>query len=80
MRVLFWTEQARADLAAIRAFIGQDSPHYAAVIIARLITATGRLVAFPESGRTVPHGASCFAAFSDGTLTEAQPRRTIGGL
>lgn len=54
MRVILWTEQARADLAAIRAFISQDSPHYASVIIARLIAATDRLVPFPESGRTVP--------------------------
>ena len=54
MRVLLWTEQARADLAAIRAFISQDSPHYASVIIARLIVATDRLVPFPASGRTVP--------------------------
>ena len=54
MRALLWTEQARADLAAIRAFISQDSPHYASVIIARLIAATDRLVTFPESGRTVP--------------------------
>ena len=54
MRVLLWTEQARADLAAIRAFISQDSRHYASVIIARLIAATDRLAPFPESGRTVP--------------------------
>ena len=54
MRGLFWTVQARADLAAISAFISQDSPHYASVIIARLIAATDRLVPFPESGRTVP--------------------------
>ena len=54
MRVLLWTLQARADLAAISVFISQDSPHYASVIIARLIAATDRLVPFPESGRTVP--------------------------
>ena len=54
MRALLWTEQARADLAAIRAFISQDSPHYASVIIARLIAATDRLAPFPASGRTVP--------------------------
>ena len=54
MRVLFWTEQARADLTAIRAFINQDSPHYSSVVIARLIAATDRLAPFPESGRTVP--------------------------
>jgi toxin ParE1/3/4 len=41
-------------LAAIQAFITQDSPHYAAVVISRLIAATDRLARFPESGRTVP--------------------------
>ena len=54
MRTVLWTEQARADLAAIRAFISQDSPHYASVIISRLIAATDRLGPFPESGRAVP--------------------------
>ena len=54
MRVVLWTQQARADLAAIRAFVSQDSPHYASVIISRLISATDRLILFPESGRAVP--------------------------
>ena len=54
MRVVLWTEQARGDLAAIRAFISQDSPHDASVIVSRLISATDRLVPFPESGRAVP--------------------------
>lgn len=54
MRIVLWTEQARADLAAIRAFISQDSPHYASVIVSRIIAATDRLVPFPESGRAVP--------------------------
>ncbi len=58
MRVLFWTKQAQADLAAVSAFISQDSPHYAHVIIARLIAATDRLVPFPESGRAVPEFAN----------------------
>jgi len=53
VRVVLWTKQAQADLAAIRAFISQDSPHYASVIISRLIAATDRLVPFPESGRPV---------------------------
>lgn len=57
MRVVFWTAQARADLAAIRAFINQDSPHYASVVVSRLISATDRLVPFPESGRPVPEFA-----------------------
>ena len=54
MRVVLWTKQAQADLAAIRAFIRQDSPHYASVVVSRLIAATDRLVPFPESGRAVP--------------------------
>lgn len=54
MRQVLWTKQAQADLAAIRAFISQDSPHYASVIVARLIAATDRLIPFPESGRIVP--------------------------
>jgi len=54
VRVILWTHQARADLAAIQAFISQDSPHYGSVIISRLIAATDRLVQFPESGRSVP--------------------------
>ncbi len=54
MRVVFWTKQAQADLAAIRAFISQDSPHYASVVVSRLIAATDRLAPFPESGRAVP--------------------------
>ena len=54
MREVFWTEQAVSDLAAIRAFISQDSRHYASVVVTQLIGATDRLVTFPESGRTVP--------------------------
>jgi addiction module RelE/StbE family toxin len=49
-----WTDQAIGDLAAIRAFIRQDSPHYASVIVARLIRAVDRLKDFPKSGRVVP--------------------------
>jgi addiction module RelE/StbE family toxin len=49
-----WTDQAMADLAAIRAFIEQDSPHYASVVVARLIRAVDQLKHFPQSGRVVP--------------------------
>jgi toxin ParE1/3/4 len=49
-----WTDQAVADLAAIRAFIEQDSPHYASVVVARLIRAVERLKDFPQSARVVP--------------------------
>jgi toxin ParE1/3/4 len=60
VRVVLWTHQARSDLAAIRAFISQDSPHYASVVISRLIAATERLVEFPESGRAVPEFEDAF--------------------
>jgi len=33
VRVVLWTKQAQADLAAIRAFISQDSPYYASVVV-----------------------------------------------
>jgi len=54
VRIVLWTNQARSDLAAIRAFITQDSPHYASVVVAQIIAATDRLITFPESGRAVP--------------------------
>lgn len=54
MRSILWTHRARADLAAIRAFISRDSAHYADVMVGRIIGATERLSEFPESGRRVP--------------------------
>ena len=49
-----WTDQAIADLEAIRVFIEQDSPHYASVVVARLMQTVDRLKDFPQSGRVVP--------------------------
>jgi plasmid stabilization system protein ParE len=49
-----WTERPQADLAAIRAFVEMDSPHYADVIVRRLLHAVDRLQYFPQSGRVVP--------------------------
>lgn len=46
MKIIRWTPRPRADLAAIRAFIDEDSPHYAAVVLSRLIAATERLAVF----------------------------------
>lgn len=54
MRQIFWTVQAQADLAAIHAFISQDSARYADVTIRQLIAAADQLTTFPESGRAVP--------------------------
>ena len=49
-----WTEQAVADLQAIRQFIERDSPRYGRLVAERLFNATTRLEAFPRSGRVVP--------------------------
>jgi toxin ParE1/3/4 len=54
VRFILWTHQARTDLAAILAFISQDSPHYASLVVSRIIAATDRLIPFPNSGRAVP--------------------------
>lgn len=52
-----WTEQAVADLEAIKAFISQESPAYALAVVRRLYDAVGQLAPFPDSGRIVPeHG------------------------
>jgi plasmid stabilization system protein ParE len=52
-----WTEQATANLEAIKAFISQDSPAYALAVVGRLYHAVGQLAQFPDSGRIVPeHG------------------------
>lgn len=51
---LYWTARARSDLHAIRDFVAQDSPHYAGVVVGRLLDATQRLELFPRSGREVP--------------------------
>jgi plasmid stabilization system protein ParE len=49
-----WTEQAVADLAAIKAFISQDSPAFALAVVGRLYQAVGQMARFPDSGRVVP--------------------------
>lgn len=54
MRRLLWTRRAREDLASIRAYIGEGSPHYAALVIGRIISVTENLIEYPEFGRRVP--------------------------
>lgn len=52
-----WTEQAADSLAAIKSFVAEDSPAYAAAVVGRLYRAVGQLAQFPDSGRVVPeHG------------------------
>jgi plasmid stabilization system protein ParE len=41
-------------VAAIKAFIGQDSPADALAVVGRLYQAVGQLAWFPDSGRMIP--------------------------
>jgi toxin ParE1/3/4 len=54
VKEIVWSLQAIHDVESIRAFIAQDSPAYAQLIVERLVTAVERLPEFPESGRMVP--------------------------
>ncbi len=57
MTAVYWSERAQSDLAAIQAFIDADSPHYASVMVRRLLHAVDHLHEFPYSGRAVPEYA-----------------------
>ena len=54
MTLLIWTRRAIEDVQSIKQFIAQDSPHYADLVIQRLIASVERLPALPQSGRIVP--------------------------
>ena len=49
-----WTQNALADLRAIKDFISRDSARYAHLQVDRIRSAASRLSRFPNSGRTVP--------------------------
>jgi toxin ParE1/3/4 len=49
-----WTEQAVADLEAIRDYVARDSAKYATLLVERLIASLDRVSLFPEIGRIVP--------------------------
>ena len=51
---LLWSPQSLRDIESIRAYIAEDSPLYADLVVRRLVAAAERLRAFPESGRIVP--------------------------
>ncbi|MGE5111186.1 MAG: type II toxin-antitoxin system RelE/ParE family toxin [Acidobacteriaceae bacterium] len=53
MRIL-WSPQSLRDLSVIRAYIANDSEHYADVTVARIFASVERLLQFPQSGRMVP--------------------------
>ena len=54
MKRIVWSPQSLRDVEAIRAYIAEDSPHYADLTVRRVVAAVERLVDFPESGRIVP--------------------------
>ncbi len=51
---IFWTQQARDDLRAIRAHIARDAPAAAGEYVRRLRKSVERLRDFPFSGEVVP--------------------------
>jgi len=53
---IVWSDLALADLAHIRAYIGQFNPAAAQRFAARIIAATDSLTRFPEIGRHIGNG------------------------
>jgi addiction module RelE/StbE family toxin len=49
-----WAPQAIDDVDAIRAWVARDSPHYANLVVERIVGAVTRLEDHPLSGRVVP--------------------------
>lgn len=49
-----WSDVARDDLADMVAYISRDSVFYAQAFGEKVVLATRRLEAFPESGRMIP--------------------------
>ena len=54
MSRIVWSPQSLRDVEAIRAYIAEDSPHYADLMVRRIVAVIERLTDFPESGRIVP--------------------------
>jgi plasmid stabilization system protein ParE len=50
---IFWTQQARQDLRAIREFIARNAPSTAAAFVRRVRASVNRLYDFPQSGQVV---------------------------
>jgi len=49
-----WSPQAADDLEAIRDYIARDSPHYAMLVVQRIMAAIDMLATSPTAGRVVP--------------------------
>lgn len=56
MRRVIWTDEARANLLAIRTYIAQFSPLAAQRFFLRLVTAAEDLAENPDRGRNVGKG------------------------
>ncbi len=54
MYSVVWTEQALANLEAIRAYLAQFNPQAASRVAVDLLATAEGLVAFPHRGRAVP--------------------------
>ena len=54
MTPIIWSPQAIRDIESIRAYIAEDSPRVAELVVGRIIKAVERLRIFPESVRKVP--------------------------
>ena len=54
MTRVIWAPQAVEDVEAIRAYVARDSPHYADLVVERIVAAVARLEDHPLSGRVVP--------------------------
>lgn len=54
MTRIVWAPQAIEDVEAIRAYVARDSPHYAQLVIDRIVAAVALLEGSPRSGRVVP--------------------------
>ena len=54
MTRIVWAPQAVEDVEAIRAYVARDSPHYANLVVERIVAAVALLESSPRSGRVVP--------------------------
>ena len=51
---VYWTDTAQGHLAAIHAYIAQDSPEYATRVVDILTYRSQQIGQYPRSGRMVP--------------------------
>ena len=49
-----WSARARTDVRELRAYIAQDSPHYARQFVEKIFKAVETLTDHPQIGRKVP--------------------------